>query len=302
MAGYRLATYRSADGKRAGIIIGDALFDAAELSGKAAYATVQGILDDWDAADRAFRGAKPSGNGRKLAEVTLTAPLPVPGDIFCAGANYKDHVIEMTPAGQPAPPDPHDLGLKPWHFIKSSRSIADPGATVVIPDGCEKLDWEVELAAVIGRKARGLTLANALSCVAGYTVGNDLSARDLGNRPQIPVGSPFRSDWTAHKSFESACPLGPWIVPASDIGDQANLGLKLIINGVVKQNSNTNQMIYTLAEQLVQLSHRATLHPGDIVMTGTPAGTAAAHGHYLKKGDTVTAWVEGIGELTNTIG
>jgi 2-keto-4-pentenoate hydratase/2-oxohepta-3-ene-1,7-dioic acid hydratase in catechol pathway len=164
------------------------------------------------------------------------------------------------------------------------------------------MDWEVELAAVIGRKARGLTLANALSCVAGYTVGNDLSARDLGNRPQVPAGSPFRMDWTAHKSFAGSCPLGPFMTPASDIPDPQKLGLKLIVNDVVKQDSNTSQMIYTLAEQLVQLSHRATLYPGDIVMTGTPAGTAAAHGHYLKTGDVVKAWVEGIGSLTTKIG
>jgi 2-keto-4-pentenoate hydratase/2-oxohepta-3-ene-1,7-dioic acid hydratase in catechol pathway len=281
----------------------DLLLDAADATGHGAYATMQGILDDWDKAEPALAAAagKASG-GSKLASVKLLAPLPLPGDIFCAGANYKDHVIEMTPKGQPAPPDPHDLGLKPWHFIKASRSVVADGATVAVPDGCEKLDWEVELAAVIGRKAHGLTLENALSCVAGYTVGNDLSARDLGNRPQVPQGSPFRSDWTAHKSFGGACPLGPFITPASALPDPQKLGLKLFVNDVVKQDSNTAQMIYTLAEQIVQLTHRATLHPGDIVMTGTPAGTAAAHGHYLKKGDVVKAWVEGIGTLTTKIG
>ncbi len=302
MAGYRLATTRGKDGNRAGIIIGDQCFDAAELSGKPAYATVQAILDDWDAADALFRGAKPSGGGRKLSEVALLAPLPLPGDIFCAGANYKDHVAEMTPAGATPPPDPHDLGLKPWHFIKASRSVTDPGAIVAIPDGCQKMDWEVELVAVIGRTAHGLTMANALSCIAGYTVGNDLSARDLGMRQQVPQGSPFRTDWTAHKSFQGACPLGPWITPASEIADPQKLGLKLWVNDVIKQDSNTSQMIYTLAEQIVQLTHRATLYPGDIVMTGTPAGTAAAHNHYLKKGDTVKCWVEGIGDLTSKIG
>jgi 2-keto-4-pentenoate hydratase/2-oxohepta-3-ene-1,7-dioic acid hydratase in catechol pathway len=300
-----LATYQSDRGPRAGVIVNGALFDAADLSRKPAYATVQGILDDWVAADTALTqaaGKASAGNGRKLVDVKLRAPLPLPGDIYCAGANYKDHVAEMTPKGAPLPPDPHELGLKPWHFIKSSRSVADPGATVAIPAGCQKLDWEVELAAIIGREARGLTLENALSCVAGYTVGNDLSARDLGFRPVLPEASPFRSDWTAHKSFAGACPLGPWITPARDIPDPQNLGLKLFVNDVVKQDSHTSQMIYTLAEQIAQLTARATLYPGDIVMTGTPAGTAAAHGHYLKSGDVVRAWIEGIGDLTTRIG
>lgn len=305
MASFKLATYQSAQGPRAGIIVNDALYDAAEISGRPAYASVQAILDAWGVAENELRAAADRavpGKGINLSSLKLCAPVLLPGDIYCSGANYKDHVAEMTPKGAPLPVDPHELGLKPWHFIKASRSITDPDAAVSVPPGCKKFDWEIELAAVIGRPARNLPVANALSCVAGYTVSNDLSARDLGFRDQLPETSPFRADWVAHKSFEGACPLGPWIIPARDIPDPQKLGLKLWVNDVLKQNSNTGQMIYTLAEQIAQLSSRATLRPGDIIMTGTPAGTAAAHGHYLKSGDVVKAQIEGIGTLVTRIG
>jgi len=303
MGGYKLATYDAGQGPRAGIIAGEMIVDAAEATGRAGYATVLGILEDWDRADGLLSDAAGKATtGRKLADVKLLAPLPRPVDIYCAGANYKDHAAEMTAAGGPPWQDPHDLGLKAWHFIKASSAVVGPDATVAVPPLCKKLDWEVELVTVIGRRARNLTLDNALGCVAGYTVGNDLSARDLGRRPPLPESAPFYMDWTGHKSFEGSCPLGPWIIPAADIADVQKLGLKLWVNGVLKQDSNTEYMIYTLAEQIVQLSSRATLQPGDLVMTGTPAGVGAGRNEFLKSGDVVKAWVEGIGDLTTVIG
>jgi 2-keto-4-pentenoate hydratase/2-oxohepta-3-ene-1,7-dioic acid hydratase in catechol pathway len=157
----------------------------------------------------------------------------------------------------------------------------------------------VELAAVIGKPAKNVPIARALSYVAGYTIANDLSARDRGRRPHIPDTSPFKADWVAHKSFDGSCPLGPWIVPASDIKDPQKLGLKLWVNGVLKQDSNTSQMIFNLAEQIAHLSSRLTLHPGDLVLTGTPAGVGAGRGEFLKAGDTVKLWIEKIGEISN---
>jgi len=162
----------------------------------------------------------------------------------------------------------------------------------------KKMDWEIELAAVIGKPAKDVPLDKALSYVAGYTVACDLSARDRGFREQVSVGSPFRADWVAHKNFEGACPLGPWIVPASDIKDPQNLDLKLWVNGVIKQDSNTREMIFNLAEQIEQLSSAITLLPGDIILTGTPAGVGAGRGEFLKAGDEVKLWIEKIGELT----
>ena len=126
-----------------------------------------------------------------------------------------------------------------------------------------------------------------------------LQPRDRGPRPNISDTSPFKADWTKHKTFDGSCPLGPWIVPASDIGDPQNLGLKLWVNDVLKQDSNSKDMIFNLAEQIAQLSSGMTLHPGDLVLTGTPAGVGSARGEFLKPGDVVKIWIEKIGTLTN---
>jgi 2-keto-4-pentenoate hydratase/2-oxohepta-3-ene-1,7-dioic acid hydratase in catechol pathway len=304
MAGYKLATYQSADGPRAGLVVDDKVFDVAKLTRKAAYATVLAILQDWRNAqgvlNKAAAGAAKAKGSRPLKGTKLLAPVLWPSAIYCAGANYADHAAEMNARhGKPPDPDPHTLGLESWHFIKASRSLANPGQTVKISDYSKQMDWEVELAAVIGRPAKNVPLAKALSYVAGYTCANDLSARDRGRRPHIADTSPFKADWVAHKSFDGSCPLGPWIVPASDIKDPQNLALKLWVNDVIKQDSHTSKMIYTLAEQIAHLSSRLTLHPGDLILTGTPAGVGAGRGEYLKAGDVVKIWVEGIGEISN---
>jgi len=304
-AGYRLATYKSADGPRAGLIIGDDMFDAAKLTGKPANATVIGILADWQTAERALRkaaagAAKSRAKRQPLRKTKLLAPVQYPSAIYCAGANYADHAAAMAAReGNPPPPDPHAQGLKPWHFLKATRTIADPGATIGISHYAKAMDWEVELAAVIGRPAKDVPKDKALAYVAGYTAANDLSARDRGRRDAVAPTSPFKMDWTKHKTFEGSCPIGPWIVPASDIADPQNLGLKLWVNGELKQNSNTGKMLFTLAEQIEQLSVNMTLHPGDIILTGTPSGTGAESGTFLKAGDVVKIWIEGIGELEN---
>ncbi len=303
MAGYKLATYQGSDGvARAGAVINDLIYDVAALTGRAGYVSVQDVLNDWDKAHAALDAASkaPKGQGRPLAQVKLKAPLPMPGTIYCAGANYRDHAEEMwKAAGRPPEPDPHDLGLKPWFFIKSSHAVADPGDTIQISKYSKKMDWEIELAVVIGRKSRDLTLDNALSCVAGYTTGNDLSARDLGFRAQVSETSPFRADWIRHKSFDGSCPLGPWITPAAYISNPSNLAMKLWVNDVLKQNSNSGNMIFTAAEQIAHLSTGITLYPGDIIMTGTPAGVGAGKGEFLKAGDVVRIEIAEIGSITN---
>jgi 2-keto-4-pentenoate hydratase/2-oxohepta-3-ene-1,7-dioic acid hydratase in catechol pathway len=307
-AGYKLATYRTKDGPRAGLIIGEEIFDAAKITRQPAYATVAGILADWKTAAGALKKAaagagKSRVKGQKLAKTKLLAPVPLPPTIFCAGANYADHAAAMARKnGQPnEPADPHELGLKPWHFIKAARTLADPDATVKVSGYSKEMDWEIELAAVIGRPAKNVPKEKALTYLAGYTAANDLSARDRGRRPGIEPNSFFKMDWTKHKSFDGACPLGPWIVPAGDIADPQKLGLKLWVNGELKQDSNTGKMLFTLAEQIEQLSINMTLHPGDLILTGTPAGTGAESGEFLKPGDVVKIWIEGIGELTNRI-
>ena len=306
-ASYRLVTYSTKDGPRAGIVVGDAVFDAAKVTGKAAYATVIGILDDWKTAERALRNAAGGaatlrGKSQPLAKTRLLAPVPHPPTIFCAGANYADHAAAMArKQGMPEPSDPHELGLKPWFFIKAARTIADPGATIKVSHYAKELDWEIELAAVIGRAAKDVPKEKALDYVAGYTAANDLSARDRGRRPGIEPTSLFKMDWTKHKSFDGSCPIGPWISPASDIADPQKLDLKLWVNGVLKQDSNTEKMLFTLAEQIEQLSINMILHPGDLILTGTPAGTGAESGEFLKAGDAIKIRIEGIGEFENKI-
>jgi 2-keto-4-pentenoate hydratase/2-oxohepta-3-ene-1,7-dioic acid hydratase in catechol pathway len=186
--------------------------------------------------------------------------------------------------------------------VKSSRSaVVGPEARVKLPVYSQMVDWEVELAAVIGRVARDVSVEKALDYVAGYTIADDLSARDVMRRDKNPATSPFHYDWLSQKCFDGACPLGPWIVPASDIPDPQNLALKLWVNDKVMQDSHTGKMIFSTAEQIAMLSSRVTLYPGDLILTGTPAGVGMPRRTFLKAGDTVKLWIEGIGELTHTM-
>jgi 2-keto-4-pentenoate hydratase/2-oxohepta-3-ene-1,7-dioic acid hydratase in catechol pathway len=305
MPNFQLVSYQAADGVRAGAVVEGRVFDLARLTGHAADDTIRDLLADWQRGHDRITTALTRGTQSAsiaLADAKLYAPVLYPSAIYCAGANYQDHADEMSAKqGRPPEPDPHTLGLKPWHFIKASTAVTHPGATVTLPRASKSVDWEAELAAVIGRTAKDVPTARALDYVAGYLCANDLSARDLGTREAIPAANPFRNDWTAHKSFDGSCPLGPWIVPAYQVGDPQKLGIKLWVNDVLKQDSNTSKMIFSLAEQIEQLSSRITLHPGDIVLTGTPAGVGAGRGEFLKPGDVVKIWIEKVGTLTNTM-
>jgi 2-keto-4-pentenoate hydratase/2-oxohepta-3-ene-1,7-dioic acid hydratase in catechol pathway len=309
---YKLLSYQAGRTARAGVLVEDAVYDAAKVTGVAAHASVLGVLEDWSRARRLLAQAAKrleGGRGRgrakgiPLKRVKLLAPVLYPGNIYCAGANYTDHMAEMARAqGQAPGPNMKELGEKPWHFVKSSRSaVVGPGARVKLPVYSQMVDWEVELAAVIGRPARDVTVEKALDYVAGYTIADDLSARDVMRRDKNPATSPFHYDWLSQKCFDGACPLGPWIVPASDIPYPQNLALKLWVNDKVMQDSHTGKMIFSTAEQIAMLSSRVTLYPGDLILTGTPAGVGMPRRTFLKAGDTVKLWIEGIGDLTHTM-
>jgi 2-keto-4-pentenoate hydratase/2-oxohepta-3-ene-1,7-dioic acid hydratase in catechol pathway len=304
MPKFQLATYQSAKGARAGLVVGDKIIDAADATGNAADADVMALLQGWDANLKRLDAAaeKAAGSAKALSSVTLLAPITRPVAIYCAGANYRDHANEMARAqGKPDPVDPHTLGLRSWHFIKIGHCVTGPGATVTMPVKSKKIDWEVELAVIIGKTCRNATEANALDFVMGYTVSNDLSARDLGTRAGLPDNSNFRADWVSHKCFDGSCPMGPWITLARDIKNPHDLKLGLDVNGVKKQDSNTKELIFNINEQIADISGRLTLHPGDIILTGTPAGVGAGKGEFLKAGDKVRTWVDGIGEIVNTM-
>ena len=304
---YKLVSYETVEGPRAGAVVKDAVFDLAELTDKPSYATMLGVLDDWAEAEALIEtavatigsGAKPSS---PLAKVRLLAPVLYPSAIFCAGANYSDHMSEMARVfNLEAQSDPRKAGLAPWHFIKASRTVVQTDGRIPLPAGTKMLDWEAEMAAFIGRAAKNVPVESALDYVAGYTVTNDLSARDFTVRPNVPESSPFRYDWISQKSFDCACPVGPWIVPAKEIPDPQHLGIKLWVNDVLKQDSHTSKMIFSLAEQIAYLSTRLTLHPGDLILTGTPAGAGLARKEFLKSGDVMRVSVEQVGTLSNTV-
>jgi 2-keto-4-pentenoate hydratase/2-oxohepta-3-ene-1,7-dioic acid hydratase in catechol pathway len=307
MANYKLVTYQAVKGPRPGVVVEEEVFDVAKLTAKSSYATTLDVLNDWKVAqtvlDKVVAKAKKSKiNGLPLRKVKLLAPVLYPSAIFCAGANYVDHMQEMAVVQKiDLEPDPHEVGLKPWHFVKASRTVVGTESTIPLPAYSKKVDWEAELAVVIGRLAKEVPLDKALDYVAGYTVANDLSARDFAVRPQVSPGSPFRYDWVSLKNFDGACPIGPWIVPAKEIADPQNLGIKLWVNDVLKQDSSTSKMIFSIAEQIAHLSTRMTLHPGDLVLTGTPSGVGSARREFLNPGDVVKVWIENIGTLSNTL-
>ncbi len=299
---YRLATYAGpGEVPRAGLVVDAAIVDLEHPS-------VISILQQWPqqaprlrSLARQVRAGAFQRTQRPLASVKLLPPLMYPGTVFCAGANYKDHVAEMSRAlNLPPEPDPHEIGLKPWHFLKpSGPCVRETGARIQLPAYSRRVDWEAEIAVVIGRPCRNVSVAEALDFVAGLTIVNDLSARDHLKRDKIAADSPFKYDWVSQKCFDGALPMGPWIVPLEDFADIHQLGIQLWVNEDLMQDSSSSNLIFSYAEQIAHLSTRLTLRPGDVIATGTPAGCGAARGRFLQPGDRVRIRVEGIGELQN---
>ena len=231
--------------------------------------------------------------GEEVKAERVLTPLQYPGKVLCAGANYYDHIKEM------GVPDLRKEAQRLFFFFKPPRNaLVGPGRTVRYPADTRMFDWEVELAAVIGKRSRRLTMDNALDAIAAYTIGIDLSARDLNRAPETF----YKLDWVAGKAQDTCCPLGPRLVPAKFIPDPQDLALKLSVNGEVKQDARTSGMIFDIREQLVTLSAIMTLDPGDVVLTGTPAGVGLPKKTFLKPGDRVDAEIESIGKLSVEIG
>jgi 2-keto-4-pentenoate hydratase/2-oxohepta-3-ene-1,7-dioic acid hydratase in catechol pathway len=214
-------------------------------------------------------------------------PVIGPGKVIGIGANYKDH---LDSAGIPHPTTPY-LFLKP-----ASTTLLGCGRTLEIPKQVEYADWEGELAVVIGRRARHVSEAAALSHVAGYTPANDFSARDWLADAIPPLGS----DWILHKGWDSFTPLGPLIVPAEFVPDPQSIGIRLSVDGEVKQDGNTSSQVFSVAELIAHASSVMTLDPGDVLLTGTPMGSGFALDpqERLEPGQTMVLEVEGIGTLT----
>jgi 2-keto-4-pentenoate hydratase/2-oxohepta-3-ene-1,7-dioic acid hydratase in catechol pathway len=304
-AEYRLLSYIDGGTTKAGALVGDRIVPVESLlPGVDVESTsVLDLLRNWDIVHprlhAAAQNVKPT-DGISLADAKLQAPILYPGALFCAGANYWDHLEEMAEIAKritgkaPAMTKAKD----PYFFMKTTAgSIIGTGTPARLPSFSHQVDWEAELGVVIARPTRNISEERALDAVAGYLIVNDLSARDLMKRE----GSPFGMDWIGQKCFEDAAPMGPWFTPAAYIADPNNLPIKLWVNGVIKQNSNTSRLVHNIAEQIAYLSRHFTLNPGDVIATGTPAGVGMPRGEFLKVGDEVRIDIGGCGTLTNTM-
>jgi 2-keto-4-pentenoate hydratase/2-oxohepta-3-ene-1,7-dioic acid hydratase in catechol pathway len=242
--------------------------------------TRHGIAQDGFVVER-----DPPDQRHSLASVRLIAPV-TPRKYLAIGLNYKDHIAE---SGLQAPE-------VPFFFNKQVTCIVGPDADIHMPHVSSLLDYEAELAIVIGTRCRHVPVENAHEVIAGYTIANDVSVRDWQLRtPTMTIG----------KSFDTHGPLGPWIVTADELGDPHDLGVRAYVNDELRQDSNTGEMIFNCFEQVAHLSEAFTLEPGDVIATGTPAGIGAVRQPFpeglLKVGDVVRVEIDGIGELRNTV-
>jgi 2-keto-4-pentenoate hydratase/2-oxohepta-3-ene-1,7-dioic acid hydratase in catechol pathway len=211
-------------------------------------------------------------------------PIARPSKIICAGLNYRDHAKEQ---GLPLPE-------RPLLFAKWPNALIGPGRPIVLPPLSSQVDYEAELAAVIGRSVRGASVENALEAVAGFICLNDVTARDL----QFSDGQ-----WTRAKSFDTFCPVGPVLVPSDDVGDPQSLRIRCLVNGEVMQDSSTADMVFSVAELIAYASEAIELEPGDVIATGTPAGVGYTRDpqRFLSPGDEVTVEIAEVGALTNPV-
>ena len=294
MAALNLITFADAAGSRAGVLLsGGRVLDLAVAMPPAR--DMLAVIDGGAAMLAAIRAlaANPPANALlALANVALQAPIPKPRrNVFCVGRNYMDHVAE---GDRTRGITQSEVPKYPQFFTKAADCVIAPGANVPTHEGVTKwLDYEVELVAIIGTAGRDIPKEKALEHVYGWTIGNDVTGRDLQRR---------HGQWFKGKSLDRSCPLGPVIVPASDL-NAADLAIGLKLNGEQRQSSRTSKMIFDVTEIIHQLSSGFTLLPGDVIMTGTPEGVGYAMEppQTMKAGDVMELTIEGIGTLTNTI-
>ena len=262
---------------RPGLLNRDAVIDLRPLG----YSDTLAFIRD---GERALQAATTVTGSVPLADVQLLAPISNPPRIFCVGLNYRDHAIESK----------MEIPAVPTIFLKLPSAIIGPNAPIVLPTISKEPDYEAEFAAVIGRAGKNIAADDWRAHVFGYTILNDVSARDI----QLST-----TQWTLGKSFETFAPLGPSIVTADEIPDPHQLDIQLSIGGDVLQHSNTRELIFKLPELLHYISSIVTLQPGDIISTGTPAGVGLGRTpkRWLRQGEEVVIDVQSIGRLSNPI-
>ncbi len=278
----RFATFEHHGHRHAGVVSKDTVISLKTCGFSELLSVLQGGAEARGKIE-AFVAGKPAGATFALASVKLCAPIPNPPKILCMGLNYRDHAMEAK----------LEIPKVPVIFPKYNNTIIGPGENIVLPKNSRKPDYEAELGFVIGKGGRHIEAGKWRDHVFGYLNCNDVSARDF----QTAV-----SQWTMGKNFDTFAPMGPWIVTADEVADPHNLDISLTLNGERMQNSNTRELIFKIPETIEFLSSVMTLEPGDIVLTGTPAGVGFGHRppRWLTPGAEVVVSVEGLGELRNT--
>ena len=245
---------------------------------------------------RAGGKPKPAGSPVALAAVKVEAPIPRPfRNIWCVGKNYHEHAHEFSRSGFDSSAASGAIPEAPIVFSKVPECVIAPGETIRIdPKVSSAIDYEAELAVVIGREGRGISKARALDHVWGYTIVNDVTARDIQGRLK---------QWLVGKSQDTFCPMGPFLVSADEV-DVGNLDVKCWVNGELRQNANTRDLIFDVPTIIETISAGVTLYPGDVIATGTPAGVGIGFKppKYLKPGDRVKIEISGLGTLENPVG
>lgn len=316
---FRLGTFSSdTRAPYAGMLVGDRVIavEALLLPG-----TMQDLLSNWQQSFEALRraataiasGAEPTlvNQSRPLSELQVHVPVPRPGTLYCSGANYKKHVVDLIVAHRDQAEtqgmtleEKRAWGMKlmderarsgtPFIFIKPLSTVTGPFDPVVVPYDAMKPDWELELGVVIGRRARRVPQEHALDYVAGYTIVNDITLREKVFRKK--TDSPeLGMDFTTSKGAPTFLPMGPYLVPAAFVGDPQQLRLTLKLNGEIMQNEGTSDMIFTVARLIEYLSHSVELQPGDVICTGSPAGNGMHHNRFIRDGDVLEGSIAGAG-------
>jgi acylpyruvate hydrolase len=270
-----LATIHTDHGPRAAVLRED---EAVLVDG---YPDVGALLRDGDTGMDAAQRARIDGDGRPFDAEDLLRPILAPEAVVCVGLNYRTHILEMG----------RELPTEPTLFSKLPRALTDPYADVELPAASDRIDYEAELAAVIGKGGRDIAVEDAWDHVAGLTVLNDVTARDFQRRT---------IQWFAGKTFQASTPIGPWIVTTDELGDLGDRELRLTVNGQERQRAWLDDLVFDVPTLVADLSRIVELQPGDIIATGTPGGVGEPQGFFLRDGDIVEVSIDGIGTIRNT--
>ncbi|GGG26911.1 hydrolase [Rhodococcoides trifolii] len=306
MTRFALGTFDAGDGPFPGIVIDENIHDITAFTD---YASTDEVLQDWPRAfDRlAAEADAPSTPPTAASAVRTLPPVARAGQIYGAGANYREHVIQMSVAHKLGTEGLSEAALaeeaardiderkangEPYVWTGVPSAISGAYDDVVLPAAWDDHDWELELGVVIGTRAHHVSVDDALDHVAGYTICNDLTTRSLVPRKDIAM---MGTDWMRAKNFPTFYPTGPWLVPAQFVDNPLDLGIRLSLNGKLMQDSNTGDMVFGPAELISYISRFVALEPGDMVITGSPPGNGSHWGRFLRPGDVMECEIDGLG-------